>query len=246
MIARRVIADGPFEGFRSVAIDTLLMRDFILHENRLRRCFAEGSRRDCRATQGMAMLPDGVSWTQDDESIEVTVAVAEASLRADLHVYTTTDTLRVQMRTDGVWRPLLMGSLLNSVEATSCCWSIEKTKRGSGKAVVIQLEKAAEASWESLLRADAAGSILEELGRDQVIADAGADTESSVCGRCGALVKRSRMEAHATMWCEALAETDACPEPDVKSPASHLFWASTPTLPEGTVPPRKLEDEVLV
>ena len=197
-------------------------------------------------------LPEGVSWTQDDESVEVSVVVADNAVRADLHVSTTAETLRVQAR-DGsgaAWRPLLMGSLSHSVEASSCCWSVEK-RRGGGKAVVIQLEKADEGAWDGLLRADAAGSILEELGRDQVIADAGADTESSVCGRCGALVKRSRMEAHLTMWCEALQNDEdgeglACPEPESKSPASHLFWASTPTAPEGAVAPKKIEGEVLV
>ena len=102
-----------------------------------------------------------------------------------------------------------------------------------------------------LLRADAAGSILEELGRDQVIADAGADTESSVCGRCGALVKRSRMDVHVSMWCEALQTNDlgnpssglACPEPLPKSPAEHLFWSNAPTAPGGTAPPQKIGDK---
>ena len=200
-------------------------------------------------------LPDGVSWTQDDESVEVSVVVADSVIRANLHVSTTAGTLRVQAR-DGSgasWRPLLMGSLWQDVEATSCCWSIEKQRHG-GKAVVIQLEKAEEGTWDTLLKATASGSILQELGRDQVIADAGADAESSVCGRCGALVKRSRMEAHTTMWCEALdpdgdgGASLACTEPEAKSPAAHLFWSSTPTLPEGTTAPKKLEDagEVLV
>ena len=79
--------------------------------------------------------------------------------------------------------------------------------------LVIQLEKEMEGKWDALLRANASGSILEELGRDQVIADAGADTDTSVtCGRCGALVKRSRMEAHTTMWCEALSRAVAFPD----------------------------------
>jgi len=199
-----------------------------------------------------------VSWTQDSESVEVSVAMSEDAARVNLHVSTTSDTLRVQVR-DGngaTWRPLLMGSLWRSVEATSCCWSVEK-RRGGGEAVVIQLEKAVEQSWASLLRADASGSILEELGRDQVIEDAGADECSAVCGRCGALVKRSRMEAHLTMWCEALQQQEkdegggggislACPEPEAKSPAAHLFWASTPTAPEGAVSPKKIQDSAAV
>ena len=131
----------------------------------------------------------------------------------------------------------------------------------------------------------------------QVIVDADADTASSVCGRCGALVKRSRMDAHATTWCEALLpgealqageelqadeqEADelhqelnqeamqvgeeqgrqaversgsaglaglsglaglACAEPDVKTPASHLSWARSTTVPQGTVPPKRIDD----
>ncbi len=203
-------------------------------------------------------LPDFVSWTQDEESVEISVSVSIEAVRADLHVATTAETIRVQSRNSAgePWRPLLMGSLAHAVDASSCCWSLEKKR--SSKAVVIQLEKAVAANWDVLLKADASGSILEELGRDQVIADAGEDTESSVCGRCGALVKASRMEAHATMWCEALqADTDdgsglssglACPEPPVKSPASHLFWSTAPTAPTGTAAPKRIGDseEVLV
>ena len=67
-------------------------------------------------------LPEGVSWTQDDESVEVAVRVADGVARGDLHVATTADTLRVQVRQNsGVWRPLLMGTLSHGVEATSCC-----------------------------------------------------------------------------------------------------------------------------
>ena len=97
----------------------------------------------------------------------------------------------------------------------------------------------------------------EELGRDQVIVDAAAD-ESTVCGRCGALVKASRMEAHATMWCEAIVASEddgdasvaakpalgavALPEEPPKSAAAHLYWARTPTDPHGAqLPPKRLE-----
>ena len=200
------------------------------------------------------LLPEGVTWTQDNESVEVSIAVAEDAVRSDLHVVTTVDSLRVQHRAGGtVWRPLLLGSLWRGVDGSSCCWSVEK-RRGGGKAVVIQLEKEKEGKWDTLLRANASGSILEELGRDQVIEDAGADTDASVtCGRCGALVKRSRMEAHTTMWCEALQDADegvTCPEPASKSPAAHLFWSQSPTAPEGSLPPKKLpggsDTEVLV
>jgi hypothetical protein len=161
-------------------------------------------------------LPPGVRFVQDDESVEVTVDLAEGTVRADLKVVTTAESLFVaEKRDDGRWRPLLQGSLWKKVEASSCCWSVEKRRGARGKAVVIQLEKAVEEAWDDLMRADTTGSILEELGRDQVIVDAGADTASSVCGRCGALVKRCRMEAHTTMWCEA--ENDDNPKAELES-----------------------------
>ena len=150
-------------------------------------------------------LPPGVSWTQDEESLEVSVSVAHDVIRESLRVTTSSDSLSVSVRSAQTWRPLLSGTLRHAVEGASCCWALEKTKRG--RAVNIQLEKQEEQEWDVLLRADTAGSILEELGRDQVIVDAGA--ESSVCGRCGAMVKTSRMEAHATMWCDALSSDDA-------------------------------------
>ena len=151
---------------------------------------------------------------------------------------------------------MLTGQFCHDIDRASCCWALEN-RRGGGQIIAIQCEKQNAQSWENLLRASVAGSILEELGRDQVIVDAAAD-ESQVCGRCGALVKASRMEAHATMWCEAIADNDdvdddakAAPSalPDVedsKSPASHLYWARSPTNPDGAVPPRRLEaDEAM-
>lgn len=194
-------------------------------------------------------LPEGVTYTEDDESIEVTVALADGVSRSDVRVVTTRSTLRVQQRVEGnSWRPVISGTLRHEVEQESCCWALEKRRAGS-QAVVVQLEKVVPKRWDALLRADVAGSILEELGRDQVIVDAGADaSESSVCGRCGALVKASRMEAHTTMWCEAIADGDdvtdapkgAADEGTTKGPASHLYWARTPTNPSGAVPPQRL------
>ena len=206
-----------------------------------------------------AALPPGVSWEQDDDSVEVTVAVPDEAVRADLRVNTTAEKLTVLMRAaDAVWRPVITGSLRHAVEQESCCWALEKLRKGGGKAVVIQLEKQTSQIWDALLRASTEGSILEELGRDQVIVDAGASTaESLVCGRCGALVKASRMEAHTTMWCDALvadgggadadagAGASACGEAaeTAKSPAAHLYWAREPTNPAGPGPNQKLAVE---
>jgi hypothetical protein len=199
------------------------------------------------AIDGSLALPEGVSWTQDDESVEVTVAVDEGVVRSNLRVHTSADMLRVQQCVGEVWRPLLTGSLRQAVEAGSCCWALETLRKG-GKAVVIQLEKQSSEPWDALLRASVAGSILQEVGRDQVIVDAGADVaESLVCGRCGALVKSSRMEAHMTIWCEALASgeapiasaeviTEEMGRDAAKSPAAHLYWARSPTNPTGPAP----------
>ena len=206
----------------------------------------------------MAELPEGVSWTQDADSVEIIVSVPSGTSRANLRVQTTADSVAVEQRASDCWRPVVTGMLRHDVERESCCWSLEK-QRGGTLAVVIQLEKAQPGQWDALLRASVAGSILEELGRDQVIVDAGASTsESLVCGRCGALVKASRMEAHTTMWCEALTTDEdrvagdsgdaggraeqqtAAAESDGKSPSSHLYWARTPTNPAGTLPPNKL------
>ena len=194
-------------------------------------------------------LPDGVTWTQDEDSVEVSVVVSDDITRADLRVTTQAEMLALQLRSsDGNWRPVLTGHLRHEVERESCCWAIEKSRKG--KSVVIQLEKREATQWDALLRASVAGSILEELGRDQVIVDAGASTSESVtCGRCGALVKSSRMEAHSTMWCDALASDDAgvpvvaaAPnEEDARTPASHLYWSREPTKAEGAVPPQKLD-----
>ena len=207
----------------------------------------------------MAELPPGVTWTQDEDSVEVTVAVPETAVRGDLRVQTTADTLAVQMRSsadDGAtaWRPVVTGKLRHDVERESCCWALEKMRKGGGKAVVIQLEKVEARAWDALLRASVEGSILQELGRDQVIVDAGASTSESVtCGRCGALVKASRMEAHVTMWCDALAAEGgsageaggaSAAKGDVeeggRSASSHLYWSRTPTNPAGSAPPRRI------
>ena len=184
--------------------------------------------------------------------------VPQETARADVRVKTTADTLAVHTRdAGGMWRPMVSGQLCQNIDEASCCWALEK-RRGGGQKIVIQGEKQRSAQpWDALLRASVAGSILEELGRDQVIVDAAAD-ESTVCGRCGALVKASRMEAHTTMWCEAIADDDddahahaqaapssALPE-EPKSAASHLYWARSPTNPVGAVPPRRLEaDEAM-
>ena len=218
----------------------------------------------------MAELPSNVSWTQDEDSVEVTVDVPDAAVRADLRVKTQADTLAVHLKGgDGAWRPVVIGHLRHSVEHESCCWALEKKK--GRKVIVIQLEKKApQTQWDALLRASTSGSILEELGRDQVIVDAGASTaESVVCGRCGALVKASRIEAHATMWCDAIVAAadegddddkggasevlgtrgaaDVAPvdatddgEEAPKSAAAHLYWARAPTNPAGAVPPKRL------
>ena len=196
----------------------------------------------------MAMLPDGVSWTQDDESVEVTVSVPGGILRENVRVKTTTDTVSVQRRESNCWIPLVTGMLKHNVERESCCWALEKLRDGK-LAVVIQLEKAeANVEWDALLRASVSGSILEELGRDQVIVDAGASaSESLVCGRCGALVKANRMDAHTEIWCEAISTDSDCRDQSTsvetqpgKMPASHLYWARSPTDPAGSVPPKKL------
>ena len=194
-------------------------------------------------------LPDGVTWTQDEDSVEVSVAVPDDITRDDLRVTTQAEMLALQLCSSrGNWRPILTGHLRHEVERESCCWAIEKSRKG--KSVVIQLEKREARPWDALLRASVAGSILEELGRDQVIVDAGASTSESVtCGRCGALVKSSRMEAHSTMWCDALASDDAAVpfvaatpnEEDARTPASHLYWSREPTKAEGAVPPQKLD-----
>lgn len=151
-----------------------------------------------------ALLPPGVSFEQTDEDLEVRVELGGDSpaVRADLAVRTTANTLQVWRKHGAEWRPLLVGTLRHAVEASSCCWSLEKG------AVVVQLEKAAEGAWDVLLKADAGGSILSELGRDQVIADADSDASSVTCGRCGQLVARSRWDAHETLWCPALGDDD--------------------------------------
>jgi hypothetical protein len=206
-----------------------------------------------RSMPASERLPDGVSWTQgSDGDIEVTVSLPEDATRAKLRVKCTADTLTVHRGSSGTWHPVVSGSLRHAVEYESCCWAIEK-QRG-GRVVVIQLEKQdATKHWDALLRADVTGSILEELGRDQVIVDAGADVaDSAVCGRCGALVKSSRMHAHMTMWCEALASeeqdgaggdadkvTVAEPE-EAKGPASHLYWSRSPTNPAGPGPTHRV------
>lgn len=87
--------------------------------------------------------------------------------------------------------------------------------------------------------------ILEEAGRDQVIVDAGADVaQSLVCGRCGALVKSSRMEVHMSMWCEALSsEGTKAAQGEAESqklPSAHLYWARSPTNPDGPATPHQL------
>ena len=189
-------------------------------------------------------LPEGVTWTQDEDSVEVSVAVPDDVTRADLRVRTEADMLAMQLRSsDGNWRPVLTGHLRHEVERESCCWAIEKSR--TGRSVVMQLEKKEARPWDALLRASVQGSILEELRRDQVIVDAGASTsESMVCGRCGALVKSSRMDAHSTMWCDALASFDAAATPteeDARTPSSHLYWSREPTKTEGAVPLQKLE-----
>jgi hypothetical protein len=48
--------------------------------------------------------------------------------------------------------------------------------------------------------------IICELGKEDILHDAYADGSSLLCERCGALVKATRMEAHRTMWCDALPE----------------------------------------
>mmetsp|Transcript_7962 Transcript_7962/g.18782 ORF Transcript_7962/g.18782 Transcript_7962/m.18782 type:complete len:166 (+) Transcript_7962:79-576(+) len=153
----------------------------------------------------MAELPEGVSWTQDEDSVEVTVLVPDETTRAMIMVKTTADELKVLVRKSERWTPMVTGKLAHKVERESCCWSVDKV--GAGKGIVIQLEKKKTGSWDFLLRADVAGSILEELGREQVIVDAGADAASLVCALCGALVKASRMQAHSSLWCSALAHT---------------------------------------
>ena len=189
--------------------------------------------------------------------MEVVIAVSESVVRGDLRVKTTADSLSVHVKDGTAVRPVLVGSLRHDVERESCCWALESRRKG-GKVVTIQLEKKDEGIWDALLRASASGSILEELGRDQVIVDAGASTSESVaCGRCGALVKSSRWEAHKSMWCEALASEEdaaaagtsgsagcaiAAPDSDenARSPSSHLYWAREPTNPAGSVPPKKV------
>lgn len=148
------------------------------------------------------MLPPGVSWEQTDEDLEVRVELGGGEVkRSDVAVRTTAVTLQVWQKFGADWRPLLVGTLRRAVEASSCCWSIE---RG---AIVVQLEKAEPGSaWDVLLKADPGGSILEECGRDQVIADADGDASSVTCGRCGELVARKRWEAHETLWCPALGD----------------------------------------
>ena len=204
-----------------------------------------------------AALPAGVSWTQDEDSVEITVLVPELAGRENVRVTTAANSLLVQCNAESKsWRPLLTGMLRHNVVLQSCCWALEKQRKG-GQAVVIQLEKIADVNWDALLRASTEGSILEELGRDQVIVDAGASTaESLVCGRCGALVKSSRMEAHMTLWCEALASDDGASVGTSESTgeaeaeggrnaASHLYWSRNPTIPAGSpgaVLPQKLSD----
>ena len=207
----------------------------------------------------MAELPSGVTWTQDEDSIEVSIDVPHGGVRADLRVTTKSETLTVQHNSADGWKSIITGQLRHAVEQSSCCWALEKKRKSEGSVIVIQLEKQQPQEWDALLGASVKGSILEELGRDQVIVDAGASTAESVtCGRCGALVKSSRWEAHSTMWCDALANEEedggggggggsggggragfgqGVSEEDAKKPADHLYWARSPTDPAGSVPP---------
>ena len=114
-------------------------------------------------------LPPAVYFTQDEESIEISVAIPEAAERADVCVKTTAKTIAVQAKAaDGVWHTVLSGSLFKAVDDASCCWTLEKPKN-SGKVVVIQLEKRSPLVWDALLDGrDAEGSFLEKLGREEV------------------------------------------------------------------------------
>ena len=81
-----------------------------------------------------APLPDGVTWSQDDESVEVVIAVPESVVRGDLRVKTTADSLSVHVKDGTAVRPVLVGSLRHDVERESCCWALESRRKG-GKVV---------------------------------------------------------------------------------------------------------------
>ena len=166
--------------------------------------------RDARTTR-MSELPQGVAWSQTDEDIEVSVSLPEECNRSSVFVKTEAEALTVAVRdSKGTWTRLLHGALREPVDIQSCCWAIERPRRNAGRPMlVVQLEKKSIGEWKALLKAATEGSILEELGRDQVIEDADGDNSSVTCGRCGALVSRARMIAHETMWCAALEDEDA-------------------------------------
>ena len=158
----------------------------------------------------MSELPQGVAWSQTDEDIEVSVALPEECSRSNVFVNTEAEALTVAVRdSKGTWTRLLQGALREQVDIQSCCWAIERPRRSAGRPiVVVQLEKKLVGQWKTLLKPATEGSILMELGRDQVIEDADGDNSSVTCGRCGALVARARMAAHETMWCAALEDED--------------------------------------
>ena len=77
-----------------------------------------------------------------------------------------------------------------------------------------QLEKQQPGAWSDLFTASTKGSILEELGREQVIADANGDDSSVMCWRCGALVASacSNVPASANAGPRAFATTAKAPD----------------------------------
>lgn len=91
-----------------------------------------------------SVLPDGVSWEQTEEDLEVSIAVQPSDVRADLSVRTSAAELSVWRRSHldlTAWQPQLVGALRHAVEPSSVCWSVEAVK-GGGRALVVQLEKA--------------------------------------------------------------------------------------------------------
>ena len=113
-----------------------------------------------------------------------------------------------------------LASVINAISLTRGDSSIIDTLSSARDRVYAErkeLERLAEEAYsrEVLALAESArsqlvtgGSILKDRadGSEDILRDAFEDGSSVVCQRCSALVKASRWQNHATMWCSELDE----------------------------------------
>ena len=74
-----------------------------------------------------------------------------------------------------------------------------------------EIIEAALIASEELIKND---SILKQNGAQDILQDAFEDGSSVICGKCSALIKRSRWETHSTLWCTSL-DSNAMESDDV-------------------------------